>query len=406
MAIVVLGPMITDARNKVGGIVYTRTRGGATVRAWVKPSNPQSNLQQYFRGLEKAIGKAWPGTLTQAQRNDWNERGAGMIGRNNVGALYPRAGQDVYQERNMLSAIAGGTLIADAPADVMPVGPGQLTFSASSGAQTLTLTPTNSLPGGYGIILRATKPLSPGIFNFAKWLRSLISPPGIIASGFGSGTAPVPPFTAGYGYVAADWAVSAGTLTVTPSVSHEDIYNPTILTDSIVNCTITLPDLTQDYIPISARLNVTTGEAYIIQLYPPGNFWGIWYRPLWPESSIVNLAFNHYTAWTTTPTTLQFSLAGTTLSATYAGTSTMSVTDTRLTSGACGLIAYAPTESFQSWSLTKPTATLPTIGGLTATYLAKYGALVSGKKIGIELSYVNLTTGQEIPPSSALATIS
>lgn len=405
MAIITFGPTITDARNKCGGIVFSRTRGGAMIRTWLKPHNPQSALQQWFRkSVTKVVGSGWP-ALTEDQRLQWITKAATLRGRNTLGGTFPRAGQDLYQQRNCDALIAGGSAITSVPTDVTPVGPGTLTLAASSSTQTLTLTPTTALPGGYGVVIRATKQMSPGIYNFTKWLRSLILPSGVIASGFGTGTAPVPPFTAGNNYTAADWAVAAGTLTVTPSLPHEDIYVPALLTDSTTNATITIPNATDLYVVMSARLNPSTGAAYVILLNPTGNFWGIYYRPGWPESGLANINVASYSAWTTTPTTLQFNLTGTTLTATYAGTSVCTGTDSTLTSGATGLIAYAPSHSLQSWALTNLAAVRPTIAGLTATYLAKYGALVPGKKIGLTLSYVNLTTGQQLEPQSVITTI-
>jgi hypothetical protein len=49
-----------------------------------------------------------------------------------------------------------------------------------------------------------------------------------------------------------------------------------------------------------------------------------------------------------------------------------------------------------------PPSALP---NLTVPYLAKFGAITAGKRIGVTLAYVNLTTGAKSTPQSALATI-
>ena len=405
MARVTFGPLINDARGKQGTTIFFRNRGGSVSRAWLKPTNHQTTLQQFFRAWTKQAGQLWNQTLTEQQRVAWNAAALNITRTNKLGHQNTEVGIDLMVQRNKLALIAGGTTILNPPVDVVPIGPGLLALAADSVSQTLTLTPTTALPAGYGIIIRATKMLSPGIYNFAKDLRSLIVAPGPVASGFGTGTAPVPPFTAGNQYTPADWAVSGGTLTITPSLTHEDIYNATNLADSVATSTITLPNATDLYLSLTARVNTTTGAAYLIQFAPAYNFWGIYYRPAWAIGGFITINTTAYSSWTSAPKPLVFSVVGTLLTATYDTTSVISSNDTRLSSGCCGMAAYAPSYSYQAWSLSQPTLVMPTLAGLTATYLLKYGPLVAGKKIGVDLSYVNLTTGQRLPPQAAITTI-
>jgi len=406
VAIVTLGPVVSDARNKCGGVVYSRTRGGAIIRNWLKPHNPKTALQTYFRNLQKTAGLAWPNSLTDTQRLAWNTLGDTLTGKNKLRANFARAGQDVFQERNMNILVAGGSPITDPPQDVPPIGPGPLTLTASSSTQTLTLTPTNALPSGYAIIARATKQLSPGVFNFAKWLRSLISPAAILQNGFGAGPAPVPPFVGGSQYTAADWVVAAGTLTMNPTLGHEDIYASTPAADAEADCTFTLDNLTSYFPMLTARMNPSTGQAYVVLIDPVDSQWGIYLRPAWPFSAYLTLNYQPGVTFTTSPTTLKLNIVGTTITATLQGQPPLVATDSTLSSGVWGIASDAPTYSLSSYLLTGLTTTLPTLATIPAMYLAKYGALIAGKKIGLELAYVNLTTGQRLPASAVLTTIS
>lgn len=57
--------------GKMGGQVYSRNKGGAYVRAFVKPNNPQTNQQLLSRSGFSDASKAWYG-LTSAQQGGWN----------------------------------------------------------------------------------------------------------------------------------------------------------------------------------------------------------------------------------------------------------------------------------------------------------------------------------------------
>ena len=55
MAKIKFGMMMTDARGKLGGQVFSKNKGGAYVRTKVTPSNPQTIAQTTRRALFAAI---------------------------------------------------------------------------------------------------------------------------------------------------------------------------------------------------------------------------------------------------------------------------------------------------------------------------------------------------------------
>src|SRR5690606_26146133 len=71
MAKIKFGMMMTDARGKLGGQVFSKNRGGSYIRTKVTPSNPRSSFQQAIRTLLSGFSQAWS-SLTANQRSAWN----------------------------------------------------------------------------------------------------------------------------------------------------------------------------------------------------------------------------------------------------------------------------------------------------------------------------------------------
>jgi hypothetical protein len=78
--------------GKLGGQVYSRNKGGAYVRAYVKPTNPRTNQQLLVRSGFSDASKAWYGLLATEQ-GGWN--GYAITGfkpkRGKVGVTYSGA---------------------------------------------------------------------------------------------------------------------------------------------------------------------------------------------------------------------------------------------------------------------------------------------------------------------------
>lgn len=71
MAKIKFGMMMTDARGKLGGQVFSKNRAGAYVRTKVTPSNPRTSTQMASRSILGTLSASWSG-LTDAQRRAWN----------------------------------------------------------------------------------------------------------------------------------------------------------------------------------------------------------------------------------------------------------------------------------------------------------------------------------------------
>lgn len=71
MAKIKFGMMMTDARGKLGGQVFSKNRAGAYVRTKVTPANPRTSTQMLSRSILGLLSASWSG-LTDAQRRAWN----------------------------------------------------------------------------------------------------------------------------------------------------------------------------------------------------------------------------------------------------------------------------------------------------------------------------------------------
>lgn len=71
MAKIKFGMMMTDARGKLGGQVFSKNRGGAYIRTKVTPSNPQSQAQAQVRSNLGTLSASW-NALTALQIAGWN----------------------------------------------------------------------------------------------------------------------------------------------------------------------------------------------------------------------------------------------------------------------------------------------------------------------------------------------
>jgi hypothetical protein len=177
MAKVTFGPVVSEARGMCGNQVFARDRGGAYVRAKAKVVNPNTSYQAMVRAWEKAIAQAWSNTLTDQQRQAWRALADLLARKNVVGDTAYLSGFHQFCQSNLNLFHAGGSQLNDAPARIAATDPGPITISASSNPQHLQLTPTNTPPPGYGMILKTTKPLPPGVNFFAHRLRQLWATP-------------------------------------------------------------------------------------------------------------------------------------------------------------------------------------------------------------------------------------
>jgi hypothetical protein len=394
MAKVIFGPGISDLRGRCGSVVYYRNRQGPVMRTWKAPVQPNSPQQQMMQAWQKTTGEAWWATLTQPQRDGWAARAKSVFRVNTIGQRHTITPCSLFIRRNMLATIAGGSPILDAPDDINPVGPGLCTLAASSSTQIITLTPTVSLPSGYGVIIRASKPESPGLYNFNAKIHSIITPGSTYWTDAFTGTHPVPPWEAGGIYTAANWNEAGGILTAHATGDLEDIHAGIPLGAVTITCTLQPGDTGTVPNALSARVNTVTGAKYLLAVHVAGKTIYHCRSTGWTNASVIVLNTYNWAAADYAPHVWVWTLVGTKQTLTIDAAPIFSTTDATIATGHVGLCVKTNPVLFSNYSAVIPPSGFPTIPDISQPYLNKWGALIATKKIATQLRYVNLTTGQ------------
>lgn len=127
------GSFITTASGSMGGITASRNAGGQYLRSRATPVNPNTTAQQAARNALATLNTQWIETLTQANRDSWDDYAANVPVENALGDTKFLKGQQWFIGNNVPRVIAGLTVIATGPAiyDRGTETPG--TFDALSG---------------------------------------------------------------------------------------------------------------------------------------------------------------------------------------------------------------------------------------------------------------------------------
>lgn len=172
MAKISFGGVVSDARNKLGDVVYSRGRGGAYARAWVIPPNPKTVPQQSNRAVMIAATARWKTTLTRAQRDVWNAYADANPFSHSKVEKGRRSGFGWFVHFNLL-AIRYLAATVDAPPASTPVyNPGSIiAFTVDTASLTMNLTLQNPPPPGTAGLFYVSKAISPGITRIYKGTR-------------------------------------------------------------------------------------------------------------------------------------------------------------------------------------------------------------------------------------------
>lgn len=170
MALIKWGMMVVDGRGKLGGHVLTKSRNGASVRTKVTPTNPQTSYQQANRATFGQLSSNWT-SLSEAERQSWNEAVQEWQKTNIFGDLKSPAGRDLYISLNRNILQAGGTEI-----DVPPIKEGLQPNAISSidfddVEEDITIALAETLKPNEKMLMYFTKPMSPGRYNFSGAYR-------------------------------------------------------------------------------------------------------------------------------------------------------------------------------------------------------------------------------------------
>lgn len=132
----ILSPLLGEMRGKVGGMVFSRNKGGPYVRLRSTPTNPNSSRQQTTRNFVGACAAAWSDTLTEAEREQWREWAETNSWLNSLGMSVFLTALDWFTMVNTRLLDAGAAIITE---------PGDLSAPAPLTTMTFTIPTTTTV---------------------------------------------------------------------------------------------------------------------------------------------------------------------------------------------------------------------------------------------------------------------
>src|SRR3990170_1010056 len=139
MAKTLFGALIVDMRNKLGGHVLSKNRGGSFIRRKVSPAQPRTSYQRVVRALVTQFSRAWSGVLGDAERSAWTAFAAGHPTTDQFGQTVQLTGEQMYVRLNTVIVFHGGTAIDDPPPDLSVAAITDFTPSATETGPTFLL---------------------------------------------------------------------------------------------------------------------------------------------------------------------------------------------------------------------------------------------------------------------------
>ena len=129
MAKVLYGPIVSDARKKIGGVVATKSRFGSVIRKKSSPVQPRTNSQRAVRANFGANAKAWSGTLTSAQRQSWINLAAANPKKDRFGNTQTLTGAQMYNSLSRNLHTLGLLPLPTPPLNLSVDDPGGITLA-------------------------------------------------------------------------------------------------------------------------------------------------------------------------------------------------------------------------------------------------------------------------------------
>lgn len=162
MAKTQLGPIVTDVRNKVGGVVFSKSPFGSTIRRKVSPVNPRSVNQNGIRANLSSGAKRFTNVLTSAQQDAWTAFAPLHQVHDVFGNLITLTGLQIFSQVNGVLHTIGAAHLDNPPADLMVGNPGVLSFVASSSGGTLTVNGSLAAAANEHPVVFDSGPINPG----------------------------------------------------------------------------------------------------------------------------------------------------------------------------------------------------------------------------------------------------
>ncbi len=173
------GIAVTDGRGKVGGTVLSKSRGGATARNKVSPSQPRTPNQSAIRATFAGFSQQFR-TLGESVINAWNSlANSGLTVTNIFGDVVRLSGINLFVRLNQnlnlagVGAITNPPSLSDSAGIVASFAPNSDVSSTELFAKSEFVGGGSTVPANNKLMVFATPKLSPGITNATSKLRFL-----------------------------------------------------------------------------------------------------------------------------------------------------------------------------------------------------------------------------------------
>lgn len=178
MARIKFGMMMTDARGKLGGQVFTKTRSGATVRTKVTPRNPQTLAQGQARSILANLSRGWS-NLSVNDRESWQSAVNSFTKTDVFGDNYAPSGKNLYVSLNANLQNIGKSTIDSAPSETaLPsIAFSGVSFNLPDGVRlgnVLFSADVVDIPTGTSLVIEASRPANAGRYNFSGGFAKVI----------------------------------------------------------------------------------------------------------------------------------------------------------------------------------------------------------------------------------------
>jgi len=167
-----LSAMFSDLRGKLNGSKFSKGRSAHTLTNKVKGSNPQTSYQMLVRSYFREYTSMWK-TLTDDQILAWNSAAQDSVLKNAFGDSYKITGHKLFVKINVNAKLFGGAE-ALTPVDyTVPDIVNIENLASDPITHAITLDTDIDLPAGCALVIKATRPMSPGKTNVKGNFRTI-----------------------------------------------------------------------------------------------------------------------------------------------------------------------------------------------------------------------------------------
>jgi hypothetical protein len=164
--------LVTQASGSIGGMTFSRNKGGMYIRSRALVTNPNTIYQQTVRGRFSALAAAWTNVLTAGQRELWGIYGELVPVTNSLGDQINLSGLAWYQACNGARMQASLARIDDAPTNFTLcelTNPIVASVTASTDVASVVITNSDewATATGGALIVQASRGQNPSV-NFFK----------------------------------------------------------------------------------------------------------------------------------------------------------------------------------------------------------------------------------------------